>query len=140
MNKRQQLEKLGNQLNETFNQYVELAIQVEIEEQIERTLNDLIDNLEKICNGEEIVEDLPANQKPEPTVIDMLMRYNNLIKEIETSDDEDAEDDEDDEEYEETEFKDFVQALEKSLEKWSGFDRSGKDFIQSLKKIGLLKQ
>lgn len=137
MNKRQQLEKLGNQLNETFKQYVELAIQVEIEEQIERTLNDLIDNLEKICNGEEIVEDLTANQKPEPTVIDMLMRYNNFLKEVETSVDED---DEDDEEYEETEFKDFVQALEKSLEKWSGFDRSGIDFIQSLKKIGLLKQ
>lgn len=127
MNKRQQLEKLGNELNNTFKQYIELAIQVEIEEQIEKTLNDLIDNLEKICNGEEIVEDLPANHKPEPTVIDMLMRYNNLFEEIETSDDE---------ECEETELKDFLQ----SLEKWKGFDRAGIDFIQSLGKIGLLKK
>lgn len=61
------------------------------------------------------------------------MRYNNLLEEIETSDDEDAEDDVDDEE---TKFKDVLQ----SLEKWNGFDRSGIDFIQSLKKIGRLKQ
>ena len=76
---------------------------------------------------------MTANHKPEPTVIDILMRYNNLLEEIETSDDEDAEDDVDDEE---TKFKDVLQ----SLEKWNGFDRSGIDFIQSLKKIGRLKQ
>ena len=121
MNKRQQLEKLGKQLNETFKQYVELAIQVEIEEQIERTLNDLIDNLEKICNGEEIVEDLTANQKPEPTVIDMLMRYKNFIEEIETSDDE---------ENEEVIYTYGADMTETEF----------KDFIQLLKKIGLLKQ
>lgn len=132
MNKRQQLEKLGKQLNETFKQYVELAIQVEIEEKIERTLNDLIDNLEKICNGEEIVEDSTANQKPEPTVIDMLMRYNNFLKEIETSDDEEDEDDEDDEEYENVIYANPYGADMTETE--------FKDFLQLLKKMGLLKQ
>lgn len=120
MNKRQQLEKLGNQLNETFKQYVELAIQVEIEEKIERTLNDLIDNLEKICNGEEIVEDLTANHKPEPTVIDMLLRCCNLLDEVEASDDEDEEYEDDEEEiiYVDSEkaFEEFLQLI-KNLKK-----------------------
>lgn len=135
MNKRQQLEKLGNQLNETFKQYVELAIQVEIEEKIERTLNELFDNLEKIYNGEEIVEDSTANQKPEPTVIDMLMRYNNLLEEIETSDDEDDEDDEDNEEDEEYENVIYANPYGADMT-----ETEFKDFLQLLKKIGLLKQ
>jgi hypothetical protein len=135
MNKRQQLEKLGNQLNETFKQYVELAIQVEIEEKIERTLNELFDNLEKICNGEEIVEDSTANQKPEPTVIDMLMRYKNFIEEIETSDDEDDEEYEDDEEDEE----EIIDVSEEEFFR-NVSEEEFKDFLQLLKKIEVLKQ
>ena len=120
MNKRQQLEKLGHELNETFKQYVELAIQVEIEEQIERTLNELFDNLEKICNGEEIVEDLTANHKPEPTVIDMLLRCCNLLDEVEASDDEDEEyeDEECDEEYEDDEEEIIYVDSEKAFEEF----------------------
>jgi hypothetical protein len=125
MNKRQQLEKLGNELNETFKQYVELAIQVEIEEKIERTLNELFDNLEKIINDEEIVDGQTAKQ-PEPSIIDMLMRYNNFLKEVETFVDEDDEDAEDDEEYEE----EIIDVSEKEF----------KDFLQLLKKIEVLKQ
>lgn len=121
MNKRQQLEKLGNELNETFKQYIELAIQVKIEEEIERTLDDLIHNLEKISNGEEIVEQgLTANHKPEHSVIDMLLRYYNFLNEVEASDDEDEEyeDEECDEEYEDDEEEIIYVDSEKAFEEF----------------------
>ena len=134
MNKRQQLEKLGNELNETFKQYVELATQVEIENQIEN----LINKLEKIFNGEEIVEGLTENHKPEPTIIDMLMRYKNLLDEVETSDDEvdeECEDDEDEvDEVDEKEIaeKEFKEIAEKEFMEF--FEKEFQDFLQLLKR------
>lgn len=129
MNKKQQLEKLGNELNETFKQYVELATQVEIENQIEN----LINKLEKIFNGEEIVEGLTENHKPEPTVIDMLMRYKNFLDEVETSDDEvDEDEDYEDEEVDEVEEVDEKEIAEKEFIEY--FEKEFQDFLQLLKR------